>query len=80
MIIIFMHSDVEKNTGPYNTAGTVQASFSQGQEKFGVNRGIQCACISLYSVCFFFNLSGIVDIENVKVTVTFLANVFVFFH
>ena len=53
MIIIFMHSDVEKNTGPYNTTGTVQASFSQGQEKFGANRRIQCACISLYSVCFF---------------------------
>ena len=53
MIIIFMHSDVDKNPGPYNTAGTVQASFSQGQEKFGVNRGIQCACISLHSVFFF---------------------------
>ena len=31
------------------------------------------------TVCVFFNLSGIVDIENVQVTVTFLANVFVFF-
>ena len=31
------------------------------------------------TVCVFFNLSGIVDIENVQVTVTFLANVFFFF-
>ena len=31
------------------------------------------------TVCVFFNLSGIVDIENVQVTVTFLANVFAFF-
>ena len=75
-----------------------------------MNRGIQCTCTSLYSVCFSFfrpifewssedleyvivkgdqlykeqntltllscvDLPRIVDIENVKVTVTFLANI-----
>ena len=73
-----MHSDVEKNTGPYNTAGTVQASFSQGQEKFERIEG-SSVLVLVCTVCVFFNLSGIVDIENVQVTVTFLANVFVFF-
>ena len=51
-LIILMCGDVEKNPGPYKIAGIVQASFSQGHEKFGVTRGIQCTCISLYSVCF----------------------------
>ena len=46
-LIIFMCGDVEKNSGLYNIAGMVQASFSQGHEKFGVTRGIQCTCISL---------------------------------
>ena len=73
-----MHSDVEKNTGPYNTAGTVQASFSQGQEKFERIEG-SSVLVLVCTVCVFFNLSGIVDIENEKVTVTFLANGFVFF-
>ena len=92
----------------------VRASFSQGHEKFRTNRGIQCACISLYSLYFSsfkpifewssqdlgyvilkgdqlykeqntlillpcVDLPRIVGIENVKVTVTFLANVFGFF-
>ena len=52
-----MCGDVEKNPGPYKIAGIVQASFSQGHEKFGVTRGIQCTCISLYSVCFSSNKS-----------------------
>ena len=47
-----MCGDVEENPGPYKSAGIVQASFSQGLEKFGVTGGIQCTCISLYSVCF----------------------------
>ena len=39
-LIIFMFGDIEKNLGPYNISGIVQASFSQGHEKSGVPRGI----------------------------------------
>ena len=49
-LIIFL-CDVKKNPEPYNIAGIIQASFSLGHEKFGVTRGIQCTCISLYSAC-----------------------------
>ena len=48
-----MCGDVEKNPGTYNIAGKVQASYSQGHEKFGLTRGIQRTC-SFYSVCVFF--------------------------
>ena len=51
-LIIFMCGDVEKNSRPYNLSGIVQASFSQGHEKIGVTRRIQCTCITLYSLCF----------------------------
>ena len=47
-----MGGDVEKNQGPYNIVRIAQTSYSQGHEKFGVTREIQCTCISLYSVCF----------------------------
>ena len=47
-----MWGDVKKNPGPDNIAGIVRGSFSQGHEKFGVTREIQCTCISLYSVRF----------------------------
>ena len=47
-----MCGDNEKNPGAYKISGKVQASFSQGHEKFGVTWGIQCTCISLYSLCF----------------------------
>ena len=112
-LIILMCGDVEKNPGPYKIAGIVQASFSQGHEKFGITRGIQCTCIRLNSVCFSsikpilewlseglgyviakwdklykeqnklallscVDLPRIVDVENVKVMVTFLPNVFGF--
>ena len=68
-----MCGDVEKNPGSYNIAGIVQACFSQGHEKFGVTRGIQCTCVSLYSVCFssfkpIFEWSS-EDLENVIVKV-----------
>ena len=33
-LIIFMCGDVEKNSGRYNFAGIIQASFSQNNEKF----------------------------------------------
>ena len=39
-LTILMCGAVEKNPGPYKIAGIVQASFSQGHEKFGVTRGI----------------------------------------
>ena len=30
----------------------IQATFSQGHPKFGRTKGIQYACISLFSICF----------------------------
>ena len=52
-----MCGDFEKKPEPYNFAGIAQAFFSQGQEIFGETRGINCTCISAYSVCIFYLLS-----------------------
>ena len=46
--------DVESNPGPntYNLLKVVQGSFHQGDPKFGQTAGIQCACNSLFSLCW----------------------------
>lgn len=51
LIMRIICSNYEKNPGPFNIAGIVQVSY-QGREKIGVTQGIQCTCITLYSVCF----------------------------
>ena len=46
--------DVESNPGPttYDLLKVVQGSFHQGDPKFGQTAGIQCACNSLFSLCW----------------------------
>lgn len=51
-ILLFASGDIELNPGPYAILKCIQASFHQGHEKFGNTRGIQCSCISLFSICF----------------------------
>ena len=41
-LTIFICGNVEKNPGPYDIAGIVEAFFSKGHEVFGVTRVIQC--------------------------------------
>ena len=45
-------NNFQQNSYAYSTQKVIQATFSQGHPKFGHARGIQCTCISLFSVCF----------------------------
>ena len=48
-----LSGDIESNPGPrYVVAKVVQGSFHQGNERFGSTAGIQCACNSLYALCW----------------------------
>ena len=45
--------DIESNPGPsYEIVKVVQGSFNQGHPQFGVTSGMQCACNSLFSICW----------------------------
>ena len=45
--------DVESNPGAdYIIVKVVQGNFYQGHPQFGVTAGIQCACNSLFSICW----------------------------
>ena len=37
---------------PYVPLATIQATFHQGNDKFGETKGIQCSCISLFGIIF----------------------------
>ena len=46
-------SDMESNPGPtYFTYKTVLGSFHRGDRTFSDTVGIQCACNSLYALCW----------------------------
>ena len=52
---ILQDGDIENNPGPtYNIERVEQGSFHQGNRKelFGESAGIQCACNSLYALCW----------------------------
>ena len=56
LLNLLVDGDVESNPGPgpttYNLLKVVQGSFHQGNPKFGQTVGIQCACNSLFSLCW----------------------------
>ena len=36
----------------YSVIKSVQRSYNQGHESFGTTAGMQCTCISLFSLCW----------------------------
>ena len=45
--------DIETNPGPtYTTLKVVKASYHQGNSRFGVTAGSQCACNSLFALAW----------------------------
>ena len=45
--------DVESNPGAtYSTEKVIQGSFHQGNPRFGRTAGVQCACNSLFALCW----------------------------
>ena len=45
--------DIESNPGPsFRTRKVIQGSFHQGHLKFGHTAGMQCACNSLFALCW----------------------------
>ena len=54
LLKLLADGDVESNPGPttYDVLKVVQGSFHQGHPKFGQTAGIQCACNSLFTLCW----------------------------
>ena len=50
---VVIDGDVESNPGPtYNLLKSLSASYNQGHQKFGNTAGVQCACNSLFAICW----------------------------
>ena len=53
LLKLLTDGDVESNPGPtFKILKVIQGSFHQGHPKFGHTAGIQCACNSLYALCW----------------------------
>ena len=53
LLILLTDGDIESNPGPtFEILKVVQGSFHQGHPKFGHTAGVQCACNSLYALCW----------------------------
>ena len=53
LLKLLTDGDVESNPGPtFKILKVTQGSFHQGNPKFGHTAGIQCACNSLYALCW----------------------------
>ena len=53
LLKLLTDGDVESNPGPtFRILKVIQGSFHQGHLKFGHTAGIQCACNSLYALCW----------------------------
>ena len=53
LIVFQLSGDVESNPGPaYTIEKVISGSFHQGDTRFGTTAGIQCACNSLFALCF----------------------------
>ena len=53
LLKLLTDGDVESNPGPtFEILKVTQGSFHQGNPKFGHTAGIQCACNSLYALCW----------------------------
>ena len=55
LLKLLADGDIESNPGPSsNFLKVVQGSFHQGDPKFGDTAGVQCACNSLFAICWSF--------------------------
>ena len=53
LLKLLVDGDIESNPGPTcNFLKVVQGSFHQGDTKFGHTAGVQCACNSLFAICW----------------------------
>ena len=54
LLKLLVDGDIESNPGPntYIIQKSVQGSFHQAHPKFGDTSGIQCACNSLFAICW----------------------------
>ena len=56
LLKLLTDGDIESNPGPAvysdNSLKIVQGSFHQGDPKFGYTAGVQCACNSLFAICW----------------------------
>ena len=51
--LLQLSGDVESNPGPtYSIEKVIQGSFHQGNPRFGGTAGVQCACNSLFALCW----------------------------
>ena len=51
--LLQLSGDVESNPGPtYCFEKVIQRSFCQGNPRFGRTAGVQCACNSLFALCW----------------------------
>ena len=51
--LLQLSGDVESNLGPtYSTEKVIQGSFHQGNPRFGRTARVQCACNSLFALCW----------------------------
>ena len=52
-LLLIADGDVETNPGPtFKIIKSVAGSFNQGDARFGTTAGSQCACNSLFSICW----------------------------
>ena len=54
MLKLLIDGDIESNPGPfpYKLQKSIQGTFHQAHPKFGETSGIQCACNSLFAICW----------------------------
>ena len=58
VVILYLNmnlaGDIESNPGPcpYKLQKSIQGTFHQAHPKFGETSGIQCACNSLFAICW----------------------------
>ena len=52
-LLLLLGGDIETNPGPtYAVDKVVLGTFHQGDQRFGETVGVQCACNSLYALCW----------------------------
>ena len=52
-IKLMRDGDIESNPGPtYSCVKVINGSYHQGDPRFGITAGTQCACNSLFSICW----------------------------
>ena len=54
LLKLLIDGDIESNPGPcpYKLQKSIQGTFHQAHPKFGETSGIQCACNSLFAICW----------------------------